>query len=151
MRLVVNGRSHDVDVSPIGSLAHVLRDELGLPGTKIACNEGRCGACTVLVDGTPVLSCLLPVAHAEDAEVTTIEGLGAEGLTALQEAMLEAGGVQCGACTPGIVMLLTAFLAEVPHPTADDVRAALAGNICRCTGYSGIVAAAISAASGESR
>ena len=106
MRLDVNGRAHEVDVSPIASLAHVLRDDLGLPGTKIACNEGRCGACTVLVDGTP--GARLPPARSpmpKGAAVTTIEGLGADGLTPLQEAMLEAGGVQCGACTPGVVML----------------------------------------------
>jgi carbon-monoxide dehydrogenase small subunit len=146
VRLSVNGCEHEVDVPPIMSLAHVLRETLGLFGTKIACNEGRCGACTVLVDGSAVLACLFPVGHADGADVTTIEGLGGERLTPLQDAMLEAGGVQCGACTPGMVMLLTAFLRDQPDPTPDAIREALAGNICRCTGYRSIVEAAVAAA-----
>ena len=147
LRLSVNGATHAVDAPPLTPLVHVLRDELGLHGTKIGCFEGRCGACTVLLDGRPVVACLTPVAHADGAEIVTVEGLAAPDgtLSALQDAMLEAGGVQCGACTPGVLMVLTAFLRDNPTPDDESVRTALAGNICRCTGYHGIVEAALAA------
>jgi aerobic-type carbon monoxide dehydrogenase small subunit (CoxS/CutS family) len=124
----------DVDAPPMTRLLDVLRIHCGLPGTKEGCGEGECGACTVLLDGDPVCSCLVPAAHAESAEVTTIEGLGGD--HPLQRAFAEHGAAQCGICTPGMIM---AALALPPAPTLDDVRVALAGNICRCTGYHAIV------------
>ncbi|HZR96149.1 MAG TPA: (2Fe-2S)-binding protein [Gaiellaceae bacterium] len=129
--LRVNGHLHEVR-SPVGaSLAEVLRDELGLTGTKIACNEGHCGACTVQVDGVPVLSCIT-LAHAVRGEVTTIEGLREHPLV---EAFVRADAVQCGFCTPGQIVSAAALVAANPDPTADDVRHHLAGNICRCGTY----------------
>lgn len=150
MRFVVNSGEVDVEAPPLSSLVHVLRDGLGLTGTKIGCYEGRCGACTVLLDGKPVISCLTPAAHAQGRQVTTVEGLAGPGgeLTPLQEAMLDTGGAQCGACTPGILLTLTSFLREHPSPTDIEVREALAGHICRCTGYRAIVDAALALASG---
>jgi aerobic carbon-monoxide dehydrogenase small subunit len=115
----------------------------------VGCFEGFCGACVVLVDGRSTASCLYPVALADGAEVTTVEGLGSEhALSPLQEAFLECGGVQCGACTPGVLMTLTSLLDECPDPSEEDVKEALAGNICRCTGYTKIVDAALQAAAG---
>ncbi len=150
-QISVNGRSAEVEAPPLRPLALVLREGLGLTGTKIGCYEGRCGTCTVLVDGRAVASCLYPVAFAAGAEVTTVEGLAAAdgSLSPLQDALLEAGGVQCGACTPGVLMALTGFLAEHPRPAESEVREALAGNICRCTGYHSIVAAALAVAGSE--
>lgn len=140
----VNGRTHTVDVVPGTPLLDVLRDELHLLGTKDGCREGECGACTVLVDGRPLDSCLTAVHTMGDVSVTTIEGVSVPGrLSELQQALVDAGGVQCGFCTPGIVMTLTALLSDVPHPAAEDIRRALAGNICRCTGYSQIIEAII--------
>jgi carbon-monoxide dehydrogenase small subunit len=148
VRLSVNGSVYEVAAGPLTPLVHVLRDELGLLGTKIGCFEGHCGACTVLVDGRPVVSCLTPLAHADGAEISTVEGLAAPDgtLAPLQEALIDHGGLQCGVCTPGILMTLTAFLRGNPDPTDAEVRAALAGNLCRCTGYHAIVAAALAAA-----
>ncbi len=150
-QIVVNRRAVEVEASPLRPLALVLRESLGLTGTKIGCYEGRCGTCTVLVDGRAVASCLYPVAFAAGAEVTTVEGLAAPDgtLSPLQDALLEAGGVQCGACTPGILMTLTAFLADRPRPAEAEIRAALTGNICRCTGYHSIVEAALAVAGRE--
>ena len=150
MRITVNGVLHETAAAPLDSLVHVLRDEFGLTGTKIGCYEGRCGACTVLLDGMPVVACLTPAAHAEGRAVTTVEGLaGPDGtLTPLQEAMLDAGGAQCGACTPGVLMALTAFLRDNSSPSEREVREALLGNICRCTGYRAIVDAALAVAAG---
>jgi aerobic-type carbon monoxide dehydrogenase small subunit (CoxS/CutS family) len=131
LRLTVNGDDHRLD-APIGtSLAHVLREELGLIGTKIACNEGHCGACTVQVDGVPVLSCIM-LAHAVDGDITTIEGLRDHPLV---EAFVRADAVQCGFCTPGQVVSAAALVASTPEPTTEEIRHAMAGNICRCGTY----------------
>ncbi len=131
LRLVVNGDEHALD-APIGtSLANVLRERLGLTGTKIACNEGHCGACTVMVDGTPVLSCIT-LAHTVDGDVTTIEGLREHQLV---DAFVRADAVQCGFCTPGQVVSAAALVAGNPEPSSDEIRHAMAGNICRCGTY----------------
>jgi carbon-monoxide dehydrogenase small subunit len=144
----LNEQRVEVDAPPLTPLMGVLRDELGMLGTKNGCAEGRCGACTVLVDGEPVVACLTPVALVDGREVRTVEGLAAPDapLNPLQQAMLDHAGVQCGACTPGILMSLTALLERESDPDDAAVRAALAGNICRCTGYHKIVDAALAAA-----
>jgi carbon-monoxide dehydrogenase small subunit len=144
----LNEQQAEVDAPGLTPLSTVLRDRLGLYGAKLGCGEGRCGACTVLVDDRPVASCIYPLANADGTAVRTVEGLAAPGepLTPIQDALLCCGAVQCGACIPGIVMTLTALL-EAPTPLDDAaVRAALAGNICRCTGYQKIVDAALAAA-----
>jgi aerobic-type carbon monoxide dehydrogenase small subunit (CoxS/CutS family) len=135
MRFVLNGRRTDVDAPPLKRLLDVLREDLGLAGTKEGCGEGECGACTVLVDGIPVNSCLVPFAHVRGRKVTTIEGLRS---SRLAEAFVREGGTQCGICTPGVLMAAAAL---GPRPTAARVRETLAGNLCRCTGYAGIVRA----------
>jgi carbon-monoxide dehydrogenase small subunit len=139
LALEVNGRTHEVDAAPDATLLHVLREQIGLTGTKEGCVEGECGACTVLVDGRPIDSCLYAAHAAAGRSVLTIEGVGGDGLSRLQEAMVVSGGVQCGFCTPGIVMTLTALLGDNPAPDETEVVSALAGNICRCTGYSQIL------------
>jgi len=140
VRLTVNGEGHVLDV-PVGtSLAHVLREEIGLTGTKIACNEGHCGACTVQVDGVPQLSCIT-LAHAVEGDVTTIEGLRDHPLV---EAFVRADAVQCGFCTPGQVVSAAALVAASPQPTKDEIRHAMAGNICRCGTYTKIEEAILS-------
>jgi carbon-monoxide dehydrogenase small subunit len=140
--LTVNGRTSDLDVEPGATLLYVLREQLQLTGTKEGCVEGECGACTVLVDGRPVDSCLYAAHAATGREVTTIEGVGEMGeMSTLQEAMVNAGGVQCGFCTPGFIMTITALLDESPDPTPAEIKTALAGNICRCTGYRQIIKA----------
>lgn len=143
-RLTVNGATLEVEAPALRPLATVLRDQ-GLTGTKVCCFEGRCGSCTVLVDGSAVVSCLYPVGLADAATVETVEGLALRDgpLHPVQRAMLEAGGVQCGICTPGMLMSLSSLLAAVAAPTESDVHEALAGNVCRCTGYRGIVDAAL--------
>lgn len=130
----VNGENRTVTVHPLTRLLDVLREELGLTGTKEGCGEGECGACTVLLDGSPVTSCTVPVCQVEGAEVTTIEGLGKDGrLSVVQEAFQREGATQCGICTPGMVVSTTYYL---EHPeAAENIREALAGNQCRCTGY----------------
>ncbi|HET7241501.1 MAG TPA: (2Fe-2S)-binding protein [Gemmatimonadales bacterium] len=133
MRFRLNAREVDVDVSPMARLLDVLREECGLTGTKEGCGEGECGACTVLVNGEAVCSCLVPFAHVEGAEVTTIEGLGEE--HPLQRAFMDEVGAQCGICTPG--MILTAVTLG-SRPTLARIRQGLAGNLCRCTGYEAI-------------
>jgi aerobic carbon-monoxide dehydrogenase small subunit len=133
MRFSLNAREVDVDVFPMARLLDVLREECGLTGTKEGCGEGECGACTVLVNGKAVCSCLVPVAHVEGAEVTTIEGLGDD--HPLQRAFMDEVGAQCGICTPG--MILTAITLG-SRPTLAKIREGLAGNLCRCTGYEAI-------------
>ena len=149
-RLVVNGEPAEVGVPGMRRLLDVLREDLGLTGTKEGCGEGECGACTVLVDGEVVVSCLVPVCQVDGSVVRTVEGLavaGGSALAPLQAAFLEAGGAQCGICTPGMLMAAEAFLASGGPATDDSIREAIAGNLCRCTGYTRIVEAiAIAAA-----
>jgi aerobic-type carbon monoxide dehydrogenase small subunit (CoxS/CutS family) len=133
MRLTINGVRKVIEAHPMKRLLDVLREDCGLTGTKEGCGEGECGACTVLLDGAPVNSCLVPVAHAGGANVMTIEGLG--GRHRLQRAFVEHGGAQCGICTPGMIL---ASVALGPHPTLGQIKVGLAGNLCRCTGYSAI-------------
>ena len=146
--LVVNGIRHEVEVETRLTLADCLRHRLRLTGTHLGCEHGVCGACTVLVDGEAVRSCLMLAVQAEHAEVTTVEGIAGAGgtLHPLQEAFRDQHGLQCGFCTPGMLMTLTEFLDENPAPTEAEVREAISGNLCRCTGYQGIVAAALDAA-----
>ena len=143
--LTVNGEAVGVGGDPLRPLVDVLRDDLGLTGTKTGCYEGRCGACTVIVEDRSVVSCLYPLALAHGKHIRTVEGLAAPdgALNPLQEAILDAGGVQCGISTPGVLMTLTALLEHNPQPTEAEVRTALAGNICRCTGYQKIVEAVL--------
>ena len=152
IRIAINGSVHDLLVEPARRLLDVLRDDLGLTGTKESCAVGVCGACSVLLDGELVSACLLPAALADGRAVTTVEGLaGPEGeLTALQEAFIRDGGFQCGACTPGQIVAATALLRERPDPTEAEIRDWMSGNLCRCTGYSGIVRAIRSAATSSS-
>jgi aerobic-type carbon monoxide dehydrogenase small subunit (CoxS/CutS family) len=145
--LKVNGTSYPVEVDPHRSLLSVLRVELGLPGSKEGCDDSECGACMVLLDGRPVNSCSYLALQADGREVTTVEGLSADGeLHPLQRQFLEQGGVQCGFCTPGMLISAKALLDANPEPTDDEIRIALSGNLCRCTGYSGIVRAVKAAA-----
>jgi carbon-monoxide dehydrogenase small subunit len=140
LALRVNGRSVHAEVPPLTRLLDFLRQRLGLTGTKEGCGEGECGACTVLVDGVPVVSCLVPMGQLDGAAVMTIEGLTTAGpeIDPVQRSLLDEGGTQCGICTPGIVVTAHALLAANPRPTLEDIRDALAGNICRCTGYTAI-------------
>jgi carbon-monoxide dehydrogenase small subunit len=137
----VNGREHTREVEPRLLLSDFLRHELGLTGTHVGCEHGVCGACTILLDGLAVRSCLLFAVQATGREIETVEGLAGEQLHPLQEAFRDAHGLQCGYCTPGILMTLKAFLAETPHPSEPEIREALSGNLCRCTGYQHIVEA----------
>ena len=147
--LTVNGTLYEVDVRPTARLLDVLRDQLGLTGTKEGCAEGECGACTVLVDDRAVASCVMLAVQARGKEIVTVEGLAADGeLDLLQQKFVEYGAVQCGYCTPGMLMSAKALLLENPVPSDQDIRVALAGNLCRCTGYSAIIAA-VKAASGQ--
>jgi len=145
--LEVNGETHVLDVSATRRLLSVLRDDLALTGAKLGCGEGACGACAVLLDGEPVVSCLLPVGAAEGRAVTTIEGIGASGVV-LQDAFVAEDALQCGFCTPGQVVAATALLAAVPNPSREEIRAAMSGNVCRCGVYPKIERA-IQRASGQ--
>jgi carbon-monoxide dehydrogenase small subunit len=145
--LNVNGIAYNVNVEQHRTLVEVLRDTLGLTGTKKSCNEGECGACTVLMDGRPVASCLVLACAAQGKEITTIEGLAqGEKLHPVQEAFVKQMAIQCGFCTPGMVMAAKALLDENPRPTPYEARKAIAGNLCRCTGYQQIVDAIMAAA-----
>ena len=135
MRFTLNGATVDVETHPMARLLDVLRVDLGLTGTKEGCGEGECGACTVLIDGQPVCSCLIPVAQAEGTNIVSIEGLGDD--HPLQHLFMSEVGAQCGICTPGMI-LAALSLESTEAPTLDDVKVALAGNLCRCTGYSAI-------------
>lgn len=148
INVTVNGEPHEVEVPARRLLADLLRDDLNLTGTKRGCETGICGACTVLVDGKAVKSCLMLALQVRGREVTTIEGLRGKdgGLHPLQQAFLEHGGLQRGYCTPGFIMMSTELLARTPRPSADEVRAGLNGNLCRCTGYVGIVESILAAA-----
>ena len=143
VRIVVNGEPHEATTEARQTLADHLRDDCGLTGTHLGCEHGVCGACTVLVDGAAMRSCLMFAAQATDSEVTTIEGIGGPdgGLNHVQEAFRQAHGLQCGFCTPGFVVSVTAFLRDHPDPTEQEIREALSGNLCRCTGYQGIIEA----------
>jgi aerobic carbon-monoxide dehydrogenase small subunit len=148
VELVVNGTLHRARVPSRRLLSDLLRHDLGLTGTHVGCEHGVCGACTVLLEGAPVRACLLLAATVDGAQVTTVEGLGPPGggLSAVQQAFQECHGLQCGFCTPGFLTTITAYLDEHPDPTADEAREAIAGNLCRCTGYQNIVASVLRAA-----
>ena len=138
--LSVNGRREQIDVEPRRTLADALREDLGLTGTHLGCEQGVCGACTILCDGEPVRSCLMLAVQADGSALTTVEGLAADGeLHPLQQAFADCHGLQCGFCTPGFLISALYLLAENPNPSREDIRAGLSGNICRCTGYTGIV------------
>ena len=147
IRVTVNGRAHEQTVESRKTLADFLREDLGLTGTHLGCEHGVCGACTVIVDGAAVRSCLLFAAQMHGHEILTVESLAdGDRLNPLQEAFWEHHGLQCGFCTPGFLMTLTCFLRENPDPTEAEVREAISGNLCRCTGYKNIVTAALAAA-----
>jgi len=142
LTMTLNGQKVTVEIEPSELLAYVLRDRLGLTGTKIGCDEGECGACTVILNGQAVNSCLLPAMKADGCEVVTVEGLAQGGeLDPLQRAFIDRGAVQCGYCTPGLLMSARALLDENPHPSEQEIKDAIAGNLCRCTGYFQIVEA----------
>jgi carbon-monoxide dehydrogenase small subunit len=137
--LTVNGAAREADVWPGESLLYALRERLGLPGSKNACEQGECGSCSVLLDGTLVCACLVLAAQADGHEVVTVEGLAdGDSLHLVQEAFVEAGAVQCGFCTPGLVVATADLLRHTPDPSEDEIREALSGNVCRCTGYAKI-------------
>jgi carbon-monoxide dehydrogenase small subunit len=147
LRFTVNEEPREIAVEPWWTLLDVLRDQLELTGAKKGCDRGDCGACTVLLDGKPIVSCTTLAVQAHGRRVTTIEGLMSEGQPhPLQQAFVDVGAVQCGFCTPGMVLAAKALLDEKPSPTEDDVREAIAGNLCRCTGYAKIVEAVLSVA-----
>ncbi|MBW2065252.1 MAG: (2Fe-2S)-binding protein [Deltaproteobacteria bacterium] len=152
MEMRVNGERYELEVAPWRTLLEVLRDTLNLTGTKQSCAEGHCGACTVIVDGDAVNSCLMLAVEADGKEILTIEGLARGGrLDPIQEKFVTHGAVQCGFCTPGMIMATKAFLEENPNPREDDVKEALAGHLCRCTGYVQIIEAVMAAADQAAR
>ena len=140
LEMSINGEAHEITVKPRVMLLEAIREKIGLTGTKDGCESGTCGACTVLVDGQPTLSCITLVVECEGKNIRTVEDLAdGENLNYLQEAFLDQGGTQCGFCTPGMLMSATALLEKNPKPTRDDINKALEGNLCRCTGYNSIV------------
>jgi carbon-monoxide dehydrogenase small subunit len=148
--LTVNGTDYPIEIDPHLSLLKAVRDEIGLTGSKEGCDDSECGACMMLLDGRPVNSCSYLAMQAVGKQVTTVEGLaGDEEVGVLQGEFLQQGGVQCGFCTPGMLVSATALLRRIPTPTEDEVRLALAGNLCRCTGYGGIVKAVMETAAGH--
>ena len=147
IKLTVNGKEYTVTTDPARPLLDVLREDLGLTGAKFGCGERQCGACTVLLDGAPVNSCLVLAPEIDGHDIVTVEGLAHDSqLDPLQETMIELGGTQCGFCTPGILIAARALLDRSPNPSEDDIRLSLVGNLCRCTGYTRIVAAVQEAA-----
>jgi carbon-monoxide dehydrogenase small subunit len=149
IELRVNGESYETAIEPNRTLAKVLREELGLTGTKQGCDDGACGCCTVLMDGRPVLSCLVLASDAQGKEIITIEGLAKDGqLHPLQKAFIEHGAIQCGFCTPGMILSAKALLDENPEPTVEEVKTGMSGNLCRCTGYVKIIEVILAARQG---
>ena len=147
LQIAVNGEVRQILVEPYYSLLDTLRDELRLTGTKKGCDEGDCGACTVLLNGKPVTSCLVLAHSAHDTQVTTVEGLGSrDALHPVQQAFADHGGLQCGFCTPGLIVAAVRLLDQNPDPTEEEVKYAIGGNLCRCTGYSKVVEALLAAA-----
>lgn len=150
LKFILNGKTVEVEAADNARLLDVLRDTLGLTGTKEGCGVGECGACTVIVDGDAVDSCLYPALRANGKSVTTIEGLAHDGrLDRLQQAVLDHHALQCGFCTPGFIMSAKALLDKNPHPTREEVKVAIAGNLCRCTGYEQLIEAILDAAGRE--
>ena len=150
--LEINGEQVEMEVPARRLLIHFIRDDLGLTGTHVGCDTGNCGACTVHLDGEPVKSCMVLAVQADGARISTVEGLAPDGdLTALQRAFNEHHALQCGYCTPGMLMSASALLARNPHPTEEEVRYALQGNICRCTGYVNIVEAVVATGQGGAK
>jgi aerobic carbon-monoxide dehydrogenase small subunit len=146
IEISVNGSKYGVRVRPYDTLNRILREELGLTGTKRGCDYGGCGSCTVAVDGKPVYSCMYPAQYAEGKEILTVEGLANNGsLSELQNSFLTKGGLQCGYCTPGILISTKCLLDRNPEPTLSDIQEAIAGNICRCTGYGRVIESILSA------
>jgi len=147
IELSINGETCELAVEPYATLAEVLRDQMGLTGTKVACGTGECGTCTVLIDGRPILSCLALAVDYQKQPILTIEGLSeGEKLTPVQQAFQDCGAIQCGFCTPGMVLSTTALLEANPHPATQDIQKALEGHLCRCTGYNKIIEAVQKAA-----
>jgi len=146
VELILNGEGREIEASPLRRLLDVLREDLGLTGTKEGCGEGECGACTVLLDGAPVNACLVPIAQVHGHEVVTIEGASTEAFEHVRRALLAHGGVQCGMCTPGIALAGAAAITREPHATRARLRELIAGNLCRCTGYQAIIDAIADAA-----
>jgi aerobic-type carbon monoxide dehydrogenase small subunit (CoxS/CutS family) len=149
IEVTVNGRRRSLTVNPNDLLINVIRKDLHLTGTKYGCGIGECGACTVLLEGKPVLACLMLAVSANGKTITTVEGLGDEKLDPVQEAFIEHGAIQCGFCTPGMVVTAKALLEENPNPTEDEIKDYIRGNICRCTGYAGIIKAVHSCGCGN--
>lgn len=150
LQLTVNGQPRSLDVEPHHSLLKVIREQLDLTGTKECCSSGECGACTVLFDGRAIVSCIMLAAEAHGSKIVTIEGLDKDGrLDSLQAAFIESGAVQCGFCIPGMIMAAKALLIHQEHPSVADIQEGLAGNLCRCAGYSRIIQAVAEVASGE--
>ena len=149
LTIKVNGERWDIDVAPADVLLDVLREKIGVKSPKIGCERGDCGSCTILLDGMTVRPCLVLAVEVDGQEITTVEGVGYEGLTELQNLFLSINAFQCGFCAPGIVLSATELLENNPNPTRHDVQEALAGNLCRCTGYEPIIEAVLAAADGR--